>query len=528
MSNLGLICRTVRHLTLRQIIYQLLHRLRRQPRLSLGKAIRLGYFLAVPTADKSISWQNGTFTFLNQSIRFAPESDWNDSHFGKLWTYNLNYFDFLNQPHMQVEVGLDLIHDFMAQTNLLRDGLEAYPTSLRIMNWVQFLSRHQIREEAIHHHLFAQIELLNRRIEYHLAGNHLLENGFALLIGGLYFRQERWARKAARLIRQELTSQILPDGGHDERSPMYHQILLDRLLDSLLILQSQPWYKDENLSQFLTGKASQMLGWLNSITFCNGDVPMMNDATWGIAPTTAQLRAKAKSLVPEQKRTSVQLTTCGYRMFRQNQYELFVDVGPVGPDHQPGHAHADTFSFMLNVDNYPMIVDNSVSTYQSGRRLWERSTVAHNTVTIQETSSSEVWANFRVGRRARTEILTDTHTKLIARHDGYRRLEVIHERAWVIEPARLTITDRLLDTHAKAESVQPGIARFYFHPTLSVQLVSNSVRVGSVKMSFHSETKPTFVVTSYAMAEGFNRLRAGQCLEVTFTTSLETTLLFSE
>ncbi|MVM29256.1 heparinase [Spirosoma sp. HMF4905] len=529
MNNLGLIWRTVRHLTLRQIVYQLLHRLRRQPRLSLPKTTPQGYFTTVPAADKSISWQHGVFTFLDQSVQFTSEIDWNYDDYGKLWTYNLNYFDFLNQPDMKVEVGLEFIHNFITQTDSLQDGLEPYPTSLRIMNWVQFLSRHQIQNEAINQHLFAQITLLNHRLEYHLAGNHLLENGFALLTGGIYFHQEHWFYKATRLIRQELTKQILADAGHDERSPMYHQILLDRLLDILLILQRQTWHNDTHFIRFLTDKATQMLGWLNSITFNNGDVPMVNDAAWGIAPTTTQLREKAKIILPELTQIQVPLTASGYRLFRQNLYELFVDVGPVGPDHQPGHAHADTFSFVLNVDNLPLIVDNSICTYQSGaRRSWERSTSAHNTVTIRETNSSEVWANFRVGRRARVKVLADTQTGLTALHDGYRQLGVIHERTWLVEPSRLVITDQLLQMHTKTSSMKSGVARFYFHPTVSVQLVDDFVRADSVIMSFHSETKPRFCVISYAMAEGFNRLCPGQCLEVAFTTSLETTLLFSE
>ena len=86
---------------------------------------------------------------------------------------------------MPVEEGLKLIHDFIRQSTSIRDGLEAYPTSLRIINWVQFLSRHQIRDDSINRHLFAQVRLLTQRLEYHLAGNHLLENGFALLTGCL-------------------------------------------------------------------------------------------------------------------------------------------------------------------------------------------------------------------------------------------------------------------------------------------------------------------------------------------------------
>ena len=35
----------------------------------------------------------GTFTFLNLSHSFPNEIDWNLPDYGRLWTYNLNYFD---------------------------------------------------------------------------------------------------------------------------------------------------------------------------------------------------------------------------------------------------------------------------------------------------------------------------------------------------------------------------------------------------------------------------------------------------
>lgn len=529
MKNVGLLWRTVRHLTLRQVIYQILFRLRSRPKLRLTKTSPQGHFLASSPADKSISWQNGVFTFLNQSVRFDADVDWNYDRFGKLWTYNLTYFDFLNQPALELEVGLALIHQFIAQIESLRDGLESYPTSLRIINWIQFLSQHRVRDAVIEQHLVAQVHLLRRRLEYHLAGNHLLENAFALLVGAIYFRQAHWFNKADRLLRRQLKSQILADGGHDERSPMYHQLLLDKLLDCLLILQSESWQKDSGLILFLTDKATQMLGWLNSITFRNGDVPMVNDATFGIAPTTAKLRQKARAVLTQQPPDSVRLQESGYRMIRQGRYELLADVGPIGPDHQPGHAHADTLSFVLYVDNYPVIVDNGVSTYQvRARRAWERSTVAHNTVTFHTANSSEMWANFRVGRRAKARVLIDNQRQLTARHDGYRQWGFIHERTCFVEPDRLRIIDRLLPTQAKLKTAPSGIARFYFHPTVPVQIVGDFVRAGPLKMSFYSETKPAFCVISSTMAEGFNCLRASQCLAVTFTSSLETTLLFLE
>ena len=535
----GLFWRTVRHLTMRQFVYQLLSRLRGRAKLRLSEQGATSHFLAVPNADKSTSSTAGTFTFLNQSV-YMPVIDWNYPNHGKLWTYNLNYFDFLNQRSdgsagVDVQTGLGVIRDFIAQTNELRDGLEPYPTALRIINWVQFLSRNQIQDEAINRHLYAQADLLRRRLEYHLAGNHLLENGFALLTAALYFRHDAWLGRAAKLVRAELSAQILTDGGHDERSPVYHQLLLDRLLDVLLAVKHDTWHNDPTLTDFLEEKGTRMLRWLDAITFLNGDVPMLNDAATGIAPTTAQLRAKAIRVGLADKPWSVSPQTSqatpetGYRTFTLPRYELLADVGAIGPDHQPAHAHADTLSFVLYVDNQPLIVDSGTSTYEIGpRRAWERSTAAHNTVDVMGISSSEVWAGFRVGRRARTTVLTDTPTTLTAHHDGYRQLGITHERTWSSGATHIRITDRLTGTTATGTQHPSGVARLHFHPEVLISLVGADIEAGTVRIKFASDSAPELRLITYEMADGFNQLRTAPCVEIAFANQLETLFILIE
>ncbi|RIV19383.1 heparinase [Fibrisoma montanum] len=526
MRRCGLLWRTVQHLRARQVVYQVWNRLRPATALRVPATAPAAHWLRVSIADKPVSRKGQAFSFLNQSVVWGDPGliDWNYAANGKLWTYNLTYFDYLNQPDGRTGIGLALIRSFIRQTSRISDGLEPYPTSLRIMNWVQFLSRHQIRDEPVQAHLFAQVSLLRGRLEYHLAGNHLLENGFALLIGALFFRQRHWFRAAAALVRRELTTQVLSDGGHDERSPMYHQILLDRLLDVALAVGQDSWHGDPALLAFLNQKAALMLGWLGAVTVSNGTVPMVNDAAEGIAPTTAQLRRKAleAGIVP----TFVHLGESGYRLYRHGRYELFVDVGAVGPDHQPGHAHADTFSFLLYVDGQPVLVDPGTSTYQIGdRRQWERSTVAHNTATPQLASgespdSSEMWSGFRVGRRARVTLLDDTGTRLSARHNGYRRLGLTHQRSWqMTAPGRICVFDRLTGSGAKT-----GVARFYIHPRWLPESQSGLVTIGSVQIRFQGEAVGEPTIQVYAMAAGFNCWQPAHCLLVPFAGSLQTTV----
>ena len=85
---------------------------------------------------------------------------------------------------------------------------------------------------------------------------------------------------------------------------------------------------------------------------------------------------------------------------------LVCDVAPIGPDHLPAHAHADTLSFELSFKGRRVFVNSGTSEYGlSAERQRQRGTAAHNTLVLDEENSSEVWAGFRVARRARARLL---------------------------------------------------------------------------------------------------------------------------
>src|SRR5690606_33111259 len=123
------------------------------------------------------------------------------------------------------------------------------------------------------------------------------------------------------------------------------------------------------------------------------------------------------------------LKESGYRSFLSEHFECKVDVGNLGPSYQPGHGHADALSFVLNVEGIPFLVEEGTSTYENNEIRWrERSTQAHNTITVGDKDQSEVWHAFRVAKRAKVKILKDTLDELIAEHNGYKKTGVIHKR----------------------------------------------------------------------------------------------------
>ncbi|WP_041257658.1 alginate lyase family protein [Fibrella aestuarina] len=508
IDMIGRYWRTIRHLTARQLLFQVWNPLRGRPRLRWHHRAATN----VPSLPLPI-----TFTFLNQPVTFDAAIDWNYAANGKLWTYNLNYFAFLDE--VSEADGAALIHDFIRQTSQLRDGLEPYPTSLRLVNWRRFLMQHRLNDPLIDQHLYAQTTLLRSRLEYHLGGNHLLENACALLIMAIHFRQQLWYRQAARLLRVELNEQILSDGGHYERSPVYHQLLTDRLLDVYETRGAQLHQIDPTLIELVGQKVGLMLGWLQAVTFRNGDVPMVNDSAHGVAPSTAQLLQRATYL--NRQPTPVTLGESGYRMLMTSRFECFIDVGPVGPDHQPGHAHADTLSFVLYADGRPLIIDVGTSTYSIGpRRDWERSTAAHNTVTVNEQNSSEVWGGFRIGRRAAVKLLRDTPRLVIAQHTGYRQpLGATHVRTWHLsDDQTLVISDRV--------DLSKGVTKqwFYFDKSIYLIPLADGVQTDQFRLNVSSESDFEVSTSVCERASGFNQRRPASCLTIRFDQSVTTTI----
>ncbi len=465
--------------------------------LSTASSLRLQ-----PSIPSAVSSQGDTFTFLNLSHTFNSTINWNYAEYGKLWTYNLIYFDFLQQEKLKTKEGLNLINNFIDQITTMKDALEPFPISLRGINWVKFLTYNNIKEQSIDDSLYAQYAILLDNLEYHLLGNHLLENAFSLLFGAYYFQDGKLYNKAKDILESELKEQVLDDGAHFELSPMYHQTMLFRVLDCINLAQNNPW-KQDGLLFFLKQKAAKMLGWLEAISYGDGTIPHFNDSTDGIAPTTKQLFHYAKELNVDITNSS--LSACGYRKMVQNSYECVVDIGQIGPDYIPGHAHADTFNFELRIVGKPFIVDTGLSTYEIGKsRDFERGTAAHNTVVVNGQNSSNVWGGFRVAERAGIILLEEVANRIKATHNGYKKLGIAHTRTFEFYENKILISDEL-NKAVKAK------AYLHFHPTVSEETIKKHIFLEGVE----------FKIKSYNYAEGFNKQASAKCLEIDFQKKLK-------
>jgi hypothetical protein len=467
--------------------------------------------------DNSYFKKDNSFTFLNISHSFSDKINWNSNQFGKLWTYNLNYFDFLNQENISKETGLQLIQDFIKNDALLKDGKEPYPISLRGINWVKFLSNNQVKDELINNTLYFHYCILFKNLEYHLLGNHLLENAFSLLFGAYYFQDEELYNKSKNLLISELNEQVLKDGAHFELSPMYHQIILLRLLDSIQLIKLNSEWKKDDLFSFFEAKASLMISWLDNITYKNGNIPMLNDATYNIAPNSKNIFSYAKHLGINSQ--NIPLSDSGYRKINSNNYELLLDIGNVGPSYQPGHAHSDTFNFELIKEDNPVIVDTGISTYEKNAiRQYERATSSHNTVKIGFKEQTQVWGGFRVAKRAKITHLIEKPNLIEASHDGYLSDGYKHTRSFLWGEKNFILTDKInRSTRNKTK------AYFHLHSSVTKPLVDgNNVILESSGVSIEFERASNISIEEYQLSAGFNKTNLAYKIVVLFDQTLKT------
>ena len=430
---------TIRWLSAAQLSAQLRHRLR-------GLTESPEAWLARPVpADPGIRWKPpadllppgaqanradallaGNFTFLNHTEPLGWPPRWAELAVPALWEYNLHYFEYLwALPYAE---GRHVALDWIERHTLARGrvGWDPYPVSLRLMNWCgYFYGRHREATQAdapLRASLWASIQLqadwLAAHLEFHLRGNHLLENAAALAACGACFageRAEAWLRAGLEVLARELPEQVLADGGHFERSPMY-QLRVTYVLALLANTGS------ERAGAVVAEPLAKLRAALGSLCHPDGEIALLNDSAVGIANRPADL------VDADSRAGSFALPQTGYYGARSAAgHYVICDAAPIGPDYLPGHAHGDLFSFELSLAGRRVIVDAGVHGYEAdAMRSYCRSTRAHNTVEVEGQDQCEFWAAFRVARRGRPrDVLWRERGdgfELGGWHDGYERL----------------------------------------------------------------------------------------------------------
>ena len=182
--------------------------------------------------------------------------------------------------------------------------------------------------------------------------------------------------------------------------------------------------------------------------------------------------------------------------------------------------HADTLSFELSLFGRRVLVNSGTSEYiHTPERQRQRGTPAHNTVTVNNMDSTQVWGANRVGRQAKPFGLwvesSGQTMKVSCSHDGYRRLygRPVHRRYWHFTPGQLKVIDTV------EGFLKTARARFHFHPEIGIveEAGGLSAKLGTgqrLDIAFDGGIGRLQPATWHP---AFGESVPNQCLEIVFT-----------
>ena len=307
---------------------------------------------------------------------------------------------------------------------------------------------------------------------YFSPNTHLTGEALGLFFLGIVLPEfkeaRRWRDLGAQILIDQLPIHVQRDGVYFEQSSYYHRYTTDFYLHFLLLARANDFALPSQVEQSLV----LLLDHLMYLTRPDGTTPLFGDDDGGrlamldvraandfrgtlaigalvfdrgdyrfvagdaaeelLWLTGADGLAKFDSIaVHEPANTSVAFPHGGYFVMRDgwtpNANYLLFDCGPHG-SLACGHAHADALAIDLAANGRTVLIDPGTCTYTGSKDLrdWFRGSHAHNTLTIDNESSSEPSGPFSWKTIARCSldkwISNDRFDFISGQHDGFTRL----------------------------------------------------------------------------------------------------------
>jgi uncharacterized heparinase superfamily protein len=557
IHQLLLYLRTAQHLKVSQLFYFLVrrHYRSRLEKTTSTPGLRVSSRIEVPCAVRGIYKNDTTFRFLNVDVDLLDKQgkiDWSARSQSRLWQYNLHYFDFLREDSRPDENKSQLIQSWIEENPQGSEpGWEPFTTSLRLVNWVLYFRQRPADSIPANwlESLFLQSRWLEKKDERHILANHYFENLKALFFAGCFFTGKdatRWLKRTLVEIPEQIREQTLPDGGHYERSHMYHCLMLENHLDIYNFAQSYQALCPAEFFAQVHLCAKQSLEWLSHTVFPDGEIPLFNDSAFAIASSPKDIWAYAERLCIDTQTCGtddpriIDQSSSGYYGCRIGDDMFLIDCGDIGPDYQPGHTHCDFLSYELMLGRRRIIVDTGVCEYAPGQmRQYVRSTKAHNTVSIDGDEQSEIWGEFRVARRAKKINATITWTGQKVRFRGaYRgfykiggRIEHHRNVAISISDSGQNIETVIISDTLIGSGIHAVESYVHFHPELVLQrsdfrtisLYMNGIAVASLQVPADHELK----IEPSVYCPEFGKQLSNQVLVISKTATLPVTLNYT-
>lgn len=289
-------------------------------------------------------------------------------------------------------------------------------------------------------------------------------------------------RRAHRILDRELRAQILPDGGHVSRNP---EAVLHLLLDLLPLRQA---YAARAVAppESLLNAIDRMMPMVRFFRHVDGSIALFN----GMGPTQADIVATIRAYDDSRGEPAQSAPHSGYQRLEGQGTAILIDTGRPPPLAVSQEAHAGTLGFEVSTNGHRLIVNCGLPAH--GRSVWRhlaRTSAAHSTLVVADTSSAHVLARSAIGpvilsgpREVTVDRREDGEAILVtASHDGYARaFDLVHRRTLRLQRdgTRIDAEDAILPAYQDRKVADQRFAlRFHLHPGVKASRVRDGSTV---------------------------------------------------
>lgn len=329
----------------------------------------------------------------------------------------------------------------------------------------------------VFHSLARQTRHLTRVVPGSLDGKALVTAVKGLVYGGFCLPgHERVGIDAVRLLERELPRQILPDGGHMERSPSVQLRILRDLIDVRAVLRAAHAEVPEALQHAI----DRMTPALRFFRHGDGGLALFNGSREEEPALVDTVLAQADA----RGRPLKSAPHTGFERLIAGRTTVLLDTGVPPTPGLDGGAHAGTLSMEVSVGKERLIVNCGSHPVKTG--MWRSAlagTAAHSTVVLAETNSSEVLESGGLGRRV-THVGCERQEAegavlVVATHNGYsRNFGFLHRRRiYLAENGEdLRGEDTLEPVLGATPESRPFVVRFHLHPSVQASLIQGGTQ----------------------------------------------------
>lgn len=415
------------------------------------------------------------FHFENESVR-APSPPWH-ANVGEEWRAALHGFRWLADlaavgSEVAWKTARDWTADWLHRFEIYdRLAWRADVTGDRLFAWLEHFEQLAV-DEALRRTLlqsFArQTRHLTRVAHRETPGLPRLAALRGLVAALAAEGQDRALTRALEHLSREVDLQILPDGGHVERSPAAQLWALRYLVDARAALTASQSEIPGAVQQTID-RAAPMLRFFRH---ADGGLALFNGANEDDSPLIDRVlnRADAKGRAPSTA------PHCGFERLRAGHSLVLFDCGKPPAAGFDRNAHAGPLAFEMSYGRDRLIVN--CGAYHGPSAEWRmamRATAAHSTLIVADTSAVEFRSDGSIaaGPREVTSMRAEDAGAqwVAATHDGYKKSHgLTHARQLFLasDGEDLRGEDRLT-----GRAGQGFVIRFHLHPNVQASLTQD-------------------------------------------------------